>query len=135
VNILSVRSSDLKVDVFTLSEYSGSCSPCTYFNQLPHIVRIFSSFVEEHSCFTFYFMFSFVDSEDEEFFDCSAEEPKGDMKEERRGSKHQHKHSLWNQPVGRLSKHGNLRLLSTGEHLYIPVTQVQRLLLVLIMTV
>ncbi|XP_023712978.1 rab3 GTPase-activating protein catalytic subunit isoform X2 [Cryptotermes secundus] len=63
------------------------------------------------------------DSEDEEFFDCSAEEPEGDMKEKRRGSKHRHKHSLWNQPVGRLSKHGNLRLLNTGEHLYIPVTQ------------
>lgn len=67
------------------------------------------------------------DSEDEEFFDCSPEEPKGDMKEERRGSKRRHKHSLWNQPVGRLSKHGNLRLLITGERLYIPVTQVPSL--------
>ncbi|XP_069677662.1 rab3 GTPase-activating protein catalytic subunit [Periplaneta americana] len=65
------------------------------------------------------------DSEDEEFFDCSAEAPEGDSKDEmhRRGSRHRHKHSLWNQPVGRLSKHGNLRLLKTGEHLYIPVTQ------------
>lgn len=65
-----------------------------------------------------------LDSEDEEFYDCSAEEPNCDMKDERRGSKHRLKHSLWNQPVGRLSKHGNLRLLNTGEHLYIPVTQV-----------
>ncbi|KAJ9596359.1 hypothetical protein L9F63_012634 [Diploptera punctata] len=63
------------------------------------------------------------DSEDEEFFDCSTEQPERDAKDDRRGSRHRHKHSLWNQPVGRLSKHGNLRLLRTGEHLYIPVTQ------------
>ncbi|PSN30908.1 Rab3 GTPase-activating protein catalytic subunit, partial [Blattella germanica] len=63
-----------------------------------------------------------TDSEDDEFFDCS-EEPKGDAKDERRGSRHRHKHSLWNQPVGRLSKHGNFRLLKTGDHLYIPITQ------------
>lgn len=56
------------------------------------------------------------------------------MKEESKGSKHRNKHSLWNQPVGRLSKHESLRLLGTRERLYIPVTQVQTLLLLLIMT-
>lgn len=33
-------------------------------------------------------------------------------------------HSLWNKPVGRLHRHGNMRLLQTGEYLYVPVTQV-----------
>jgi hypothetical protein len=55
------------------------------------------------------------------------------MKGERQGSKHRNKHSLWNQPVGRLSKHESLRLLGTGEHLYIPVTQVQTLLLCVVL--
>nr|CAD7572545.1 unnamed protein product [Timema californicum] len=60
------------------------------------------------------------DSEDEEFFDCNnSEEPGGESREEKR----RQKHSLWNQPVGRLEKHGNMRLLKTGEHLYIPITQ------------
>lgn len=54
------------------------------------------------------------DSEDE-FFDCDGTEEDGANKRV--------KHSLWNKPVGRLSKHGNLRLLKTGEQLYIPVTQ------------
>ncbi|XP_063237642.1 rab3 GTPase-activating protein catalytic subunit isoform X2 [Bacillus rossius redtenbacheri] len=40
-----------------------------------------------------------------------------------RDKRPRHKHSLWNQPVGRLERHGDLRLLHTGEHLYIPVTQ------------
>lgn len=53
-----------------------------------------------------------ADSEDE-FFDCDA-----DKEEE-----HCPKHSLWNKPVGRLSKHGNLKLIKTGEQLYIPITQ------------
>lgn len=35
-------------------------------------------------------------------------------------------HSLWNQPEGRKSKHRTLRLLYTGEPLYVPVTQVTR---------
>lgn len=53
-----------------------------------------------------------ADSEDE-FFDCNID------KEEESSIKH----SLWNKPVGRLSKHGNLKLINTGEQLYIPVTQ------------
>lgn len=34
------------------------------------------------------------------------------------------KHSLWNKPVGRHKRCDNLKLLSTGEPLYIPITQV-----------
>ncbi|GLH13808.1 Rab3 GTPase-activating protein catalytic subunit [Gryllus bimaculatus] len=78
------------------------------------------------------------DSDDEdEFFDCSAEpsggEGGGGGGEEAAagagpsrpggGARRKQKHSLWNQPVGRLYKYGNLRLLKTGEHLYVPVTQ------------
>lgn len=36
------------------------------------------------------------------------------------------KHSLWNKPVGRHRRCDNLKLLSTGEPLYIPITQVCR---------
>lgn len=50
---------------------------------------------------------------DDEFYDCDVD------KEE---DSHP-KHSLWNKPVGRLSKHGNLKLINTGEQLYIPITQ------------
>ncbi|CAH2011007.1 unnamed protein product [Acanthoscelides obtectus] len=53
-------------------------------------------------------------SDDEEFFDCSSEK----TEEENRK-----KHSLWNQPVGRLSKFGDMKLLKTGDPLYIPITQ------------
>lgn len=52
--------------------------------------------------------------DDDEFFDCS-EKPTEE--------KHKEKLSLWNQPVGRLSKFGNLKLIKTGDPLYIPVTQ------------
>lgn len=53
------------------------------------------------------------DSEDE-FFDCGTEEE---------GAK-RIKHSLWNKPIGRLCKHSNsLKLLGTGEAMYIPITQ------------
>lgn len=51
------------------------------------------------------------DESEDEFYDCDAEEVT------------KRKHSLWNKPVGRLSKHGNLKLLETGDQLYIPVTQ------------
>lgn len=52
-------------------------------------------------------------STDDEFFDC-CDKPEEESKK---------KHSLWNQPVGRLSKFGNLKLLKSGDPLYIPVTQ------------
>ncbi|KAJ8960954.1 hypothetical protein NQ318_020255 [Aromia moschata] len=54
-------------------------------------------------------------SDDDEFFDCC------DKPEEE--TRRKEKHSLWNQPVGRLSKFGNLKLLKTGDQLYVPVTQ------------
>ncbi|CAG9853851.1 unnamed protein product [Phyllotreta striolata] len=53
-------------------------------------------------------------TDDEEFFDCSEKIVEEKAKE---------KLSLWNQPVGRLSKFGNLKLIKTGDPLYIPVTQ------------
>lgn len=48
-------------------------------------------------------------TDEEEFFDCATET--------------QVKHSMWNQPVGRLTKFENFKLIQTGEPLYIPVTQ------------
>ncbi|XP_046989367.1 rab3 GTPase-activating protein catalytic subunit [Schistocerca americana] len=55
---------------------------------------------------------------DEEFFDCSADAPAGAG-----GGGDRPRHSLWNRPAGRLSRHPQLRLLRTGEPLYVPVTQ------------
>lgn len=54
-------------------------------------------------------------SEDDEFFDC-ADKPDEETKRKQ-------KHSLWNQPVGRLGKFNNLKLIKTGDPLYVPVTQ------------
>lgn len=54
--------------------------------------------------------------DDDVFFDCSD-------KVEDENPKKKVKHSLWNQPVGRLSKFGEMKLLRTGEPLYIPTTQ------------
>lgn len=63
----------------------------------------------------------FVDSkdttsstDDDEFYDCEDEN-------ERR--KKERQHSLWNQPVGRLGKFENLKLIKTGDPLYVPITQ------------
>ncbi|CAB0044783.1 unnamed protein product [Trichogramma brassicae] len=53
------------------------------------------------------------DSEEDEFFECLNED-------EGAQSRHQ---LLWNRPVGRLAKHPTLRLVQTGEPLYLPVTQ------------
>ncbi|CAH0557757.1 unnamed protein product [Brassicogethes aeneus] len=58
----------------------------------------------------------FVDAEnssedDDEFYECSED---GDSNK---------KYSMWNQPVGRLGKFNELKLLKTGDPLYIPVTQ------------
>ncbi|XP_008553461.1 rab3 GTPase-activating protein catalytic subunit [Microplitis demolitor] len=61
-----------------------------------------------------------LDSEsEEEFFEC--EEDQVSIKEEQVHKKT--KHLLWNKPTGRLSKHPSLRLLKTGDALYLPVTQ------------
>lgn len=51
-------------------------------------------------------------SSDEEYFDCSEK-----IDENKR------KPFIWEQPVGRLSKFRDLRLLKTGDPLYIPITQ------------
>ncbi|EFA03502.1 Rab3 GTPase-activating protein catalytic subunit-like Protein [Tribolium castaneum] len=54
-------------------------------------------------------------TDEDEFFDC-ADKPEEETRKKE-------KYSLWNQPVGRLGKFNNLKLLKTGDPLYIPVTQ------------
>lgn len=65
--------------------------------------------------------------DEEQFFDCdtAAGEDREDaeMEDAQDTAAVDVKHSLWNQPEGRKSKHPTLRLLNTGEALYIPVTQ------------
>lgn len=51
---------------------------------------------------------------DDEFFDATDDDD-----EEKRNQKF----SLWDKPVGRLSKFGDMKLLQTGDPLYIPFTQ------------
>lgn len=55
--------------------------------------------------------------DDDVFFDC--DETVG----EEGGAKKKVKHSLWNQPVGRLGRFGEFKLIKTGEPFYIPITQ------------
>ncbi|GJQ84641.1 hypothetical protein Trydic_g12670 [Trypoxylus dichotomus] len=57
-------------------------------------------------------------TDDEEFFDCDTEN-----NDDPANRKQRENYSLWNQPVGRLTKFENLKLLKTGDPLYIPVTQ------------
>lgn len=60
------------------------------------------------------------ESEDEEFFDCQTE-----SKEYKDAFDFNiARVSLWNQPEGRLRKFNNLRLIETGDYMYIPITQV-----------
>ncbi|XP_018317561.1 rab3 GTPase-activating protein catalytic subunit [Mycetomoellerius zeteki] len=63
-----------------------------------------------------------TESEDDEFFECTSEEL---TSEELTSTKPQlkAKHLLWNKPAGRLAKHPSLRLIQTGDLLYLPVTQ------------
>lgn len=65
--------------------------------------------------------------DDDEFFDCNMDEERESSTErDDKEPEIMHKkpqHSLWNKPVGRLHRHGNMRLLQTGEYLYVPVTQ------------
>ncbi|XP_058804801.1 rab3 GTPase-activating protein catalytic subunit [Phymastichus coffea] len=51
------------------------------------------------------------DSEEDEFFECLNEESRSEQQ------------LPWNRPLGRLAKHPSLRLVRTGEALYLPVTQ------------
>lgn len=69
--------------------------------------------------------FSDESEDDDEFFDCAMDE-QGNNSEFDEG-KSRPKHSLWNRPVGRQCRYGNLRLIKTGEYLYIPITQVNSL--------
>ncbi|XP_034231466.1 rab3 GTPase-activating protein catalytic subunit [Thrips palmi] len=71
-----------------------------------------------------------VDSEgedDDQFFDCDTSGPSGAAAEDAEMEDAQDtadgKRSLWDQPEGRKAKHPTLRLLKTGEPLYIPLTQ------------
>ncbi|KAK5646611.1 hypothetical protein RI129_005075 [Pyrocoelia pectoralis] len=56
-------------------------------------------------------------TDEEEFYDCTSD--RVEEEENRRRTKH----SLWNQPVGRLGKFENLKLIKLGDPLYIPITQ------------
>lgn len=55
-------------------------------------------------------------TDEEEFYDCDYDN------EDATGRKREN-YSLWNQPIGRLTKFENLKLLKTGDPLYIPITQ------------
>ncbi|KAG8042659.1 hypothetical protein G9C98_005293 [Cotesia typhae] len=55
---------------------------------------------------------------EEEFFECEEEASVQEVQVHRKT-----KHLLWNKPTGRLSKHPSLKLLKTGDALYLPVTQ------------
>lgn len=60
------------------------------------------------------------ESEDEEFFDCQTESREYKDAFDFNIARV----SLWNQPEGRLRKFNNLRLIETGDYMYIPITQV-----------
>ncbi|KAG5885163.1 hypothetical protein JTB14_037472 [Gonioctena quinquepunctata] len=57
-------------------------------------------------------------SSDDEFFDCSEKSAEESKRREKQ-------HSLWDQPIGRLTKFGDMKLIKTGDPLYIPTTQEQ----------
>ncbi|XP_017884521.1 rab3 GTPase-activating protein catalytic subunit isoform X2 [Ceratina calcarata] len=63
-----------------------------------------------------------TESEEDEFFECTSEElTNEDVSTARTQLKA--KHLLWNKPAGRLAKHPSLKLIQTGDPLYLPVTQ------------
>ncbi|XP_020283116.1 rab3 GTPase-activating protein catalytic subunit [Pseudomyrmex gracilis] len=63
-----------------------------------------------------------TESEEEEFFECRSEELDNEEISSTR-TQLKAKHLLWNKPAGRLAKHPSLRLIQTGDPLYLPVTQ------------
>ncbi|XP_032690945.1 rab3 GTPase-activating protein catalytic subunit isoform X2 [Odontomachus brunneus] len=63
-----------------------------------------------------------TESEEEEFFECSSEELANEEVSSTR-TQLKAKHLLWNKPAGRLAKHPSLRLIQSGDPLYLPVTQ------------
>ncbi|XP_076182491.1 RAB3 GTPase activating protein subunit 1 isoform X2 [Ptiloglossa arizonensis] len=62
------------------------------------------------------------ESEEEEFFECTSEES---TDEDHSSTKTQQKtkYLLWNKPAGRGARHPTLKLVKTGDPLYLPVTQ------------
>ncbi|XP_031828496.1 RAB3 GTPase activating protein subunit 1 isoform X2 [Nomia melanderi] len=62
-----------------------------------------------------------TESEEEEFFECTSEEPTNEDDSATRTPKA--KYLLWNKPAGRLAKHPTLKLIQTGDPLYLPKTQ------------
>ncbi|KAG8231944.1 hypothetical protein J437_LFUL011413 [Ladona fulva] len=66
------------------------------------------------------------EDEDDNFFDCPDVPPAGDVDNENKSGISQvrgPKLSLWNRPEGRLKKMKDVYILSTGEQLYVPITQ------------
>ncbi|XP_076749790.1 RAB3 GTPase activating protein subunit 1 [Xylocopa sonorina] len=66
--------------------------------------------------------FETAESDEEEFFECTSEEPANEDDSTTR-TQTKAKHLLWNKPAGRLAKHPSLKLIQTGDPLYLPVTQ------------
>ncbi|XP_014601093.1 PREDICTED: rab3 GTPase-activating protein catalytic subunit isoform X1 [Polistes canadensis] len=60
-----------------------------------------------------------TESEEEEFFECTSEV----LENAGTNAQIKAKHLLWNRPAGRSAKHPSLRLLQTGDPLYLPITQ------------
>ncbi|XP_076642287.1 RAB3 GTPase activating protein subunit 1 [Halictus rubicundus] len=63
-----------------------------------------------------------TESEEEEFFECTSEEPTNEDDSTTR-TQQKAKYLLWNKPAGRSAKHPTLKLIQTGDNLYLPVTQ------------
>ncbi|XP_017758239.1 PREDICTED: rab3 GTPase-activating protein catalytic subunit isoform X2 [Eufriesea mexicana] len=63
-----------------------------------------------------------TESEEEEFFECTSEEPTNEDDSTTR-TQLKAKHLLWNKPAGRLAKHPSFKLIQTGDPLYLPIMQ------------
>ncbi|XP_078043927.1 RAB3 GTPase activating protein subunit 1 isoform X2 [Augochlora pura] len=63
-----------------------------------------------------------TESEEEEFFECTSEEPTNEDDPATR-TQLKAKYLLWNKPAGRSAKHPTLKLIQTGDYLYLPITQ------------
>lgn len=69
-------------------------------------------------------VFPFVSQEEEEFFECNEDAESGaEGSSKTSEDEHKTKYLLWDKPVGRLTKHPTLRLVKTGDVLYLPITQ------------
>ncbi|XP_076283698.1 RAB3 GTPase activating protein subunit 1 [Lasioglossum baleicum] len=63
-----------------------------------------------------------AESEEEEFFECTSEEATNEDDLTTR-TQQKAKYLLWNKPAGRSAKHPSLKLIQTGDNLYLPITQ------------